>query len=48
MPASRTNERTLDDYPASLQNAAAALWGEDFWGRYKPRPKEAEVKKKAA
>lgn len=36
-------QRTLDDYPLSLQNAARALWGDDFWGRYKPKPVPASV-----
>ena len=39
MPGSNSSERrTLADYPATLQSAARALWGDDFWGRYQPRP----------
>jgi hypothetical protein len=30
--------RALASYPVSLQSAAAALWGEDFWGREKINP----------
>jgi len=29
--------RALSDYPLSLQVAASAIWGEDFWGGYDPR-----------
>ena len=28
--------RTLADYPLSLQLAAQALWGDDFWGGAPP------------
>ena len=31
-------ERRLADYSPSLQQAAKALWGDDFWGAYAPRP----------
>lgn len=44
MPSSDTQERTLADYPASLQSAARALWGDDFWGRHQPRAKIPEPK----
>lgn len=30
--------RALNSYPVSLQQAAAALWGENFWGREKINP----------
>ena len=30
--------RTLESYPASLQQAAAALWDGNFWGREKINP----------
>lgn len=48
MPSSSPSERhTLADYPASLQSAARALWGDDFWGQYQPRPvKKPEPKKR--
>jgi hypothetical protein len=48
MPSSTSGERrTLADYPASLQSAARALWGDDdFWGRYQPRPVKAPEAKK--
>jgi hypothetical protein len=43
MPSSDTQERrSLADYPASLQSAARALWGDDFWGRHQPRAKAPE------
>jgi len=34
-------ERVRADYSPSLQQAAKALWGDDFWGRHAPRPAEA-------
>jgi len=48
MPSSNSSERrVLADYPASLQSAARALWGDDFWGRHQPRPVKAlEAKKR--
>ncbi|NNM76564.1 hypothetical protein HJG53_06565 [Sphingomonas sp. ID1715] len=30
--------RALASYPLSLQHAAAAIWGENFWGREKINP----------
>lgn len=43
MQKKQTAQRALADYPVSLQSAARALWGDDFWGRYEPVP----LKKKA-
>ena len=40
MPDAVRPVRPLDDYPLSLQMAARALWGDDFWGTHKPRPVE--------
>jgi len=40
MPDTVRPARPLDDYPLSLQMAARALWGDDFWGAQKPRPIE--------
>ena len=31
-------ERVRAEYSPSLQQAAKALWGDDFWGRHAPRP----------
>jgi hypothetical protein len=30
--------RALESYPVSLQQAAAALWGDNFWGRERINP----------
>jgi hypothetical protein len=30
--------RALASYPVSLQQAAIAIWGDDFWGREKINP----------
>lgn len=30
--------RSPKSYPVSLQRAAAALWGDNFWGREKINP----------
>lgn len=38
MQNKHTARRTLGDYPLSLQSAARALWGDDFWGRHAPIP----------
>lgn len=44
MPAkSPSAPRSLESYPLSLQRAAAALWGENFWGREKINPEPALV-----
>lgn len=49
MPSSNSSERrSLTDYPASLQSAARALWGDDFWGRHQPRPVKKPDPKKLA
>ena len=34
------NERARAEYSPSLQQAAKALWGDDFWGRHASRPAE--------
>lgn len=39
--------RALKSYPVSLQRAASALWGENFWGREKINPEPALVPVKA-
>lgn len=39
-------QRVLSDYPLSLQSAARALWGEDFWGRHAPKPVTAPPDRK--
>ena len=41
--------RALQSYPVSLQQAAAALWDGNFWGREKinPEPAPARVLKRA-
>jgi hypothetical protein len=36
--------RSLKSYPVSLQRAAAALWGENFWGREKINPEPDVVR----
>jgi len=38
MSDSTASTRSLNDYPLSLRIAAEALWGDDFWGRYQPKP----------
>ena len=35
--------RALESYPVSLQQAAAALWGGNFWGREKINPEPARA-----
>lgn len=39
--------RPLNSYPVSLQRAAAALWGDNFWGREKINPEPAPVRVRA-
>lgn len=37
-----------DAYPVSLQHAAAALWGDGFWGREAPARDERADNRKPA
>ena len=48
MSSIKHSERSLADYSPSLQQAAKALWGDDFWGRHAPRPAEKETRVRAA
>lgn len=34
-----TSREQPKSYSASLLHSAAALWGDDFWGGAKPRPR---------
>lgn len=40
------SEPSLAHYSPSLQQAARALWGDDFWGRHAPRPVKPEPPRK--
>ena len=46
MSSINPGEPRLADYSPSLQQAARALWGDDFWGRYAPRPTKVEPRRK--
>jgi hypothetical protein len=35
--------RALGSYPVSLQHAAAAIWGEGFWGRERINPESVRT-----